>query len=142
MKWEMSILYHPQPSSNEKKKRSSFPPSNPINSWGIFLGLPIGLLTHLTLWAMRLSFFLCKHVPLWHEILWAPRAWPHINMKMQNYRWIYILQWLFHRYFPDDFHIRPSREITMTVTSSWYFLRSPCGMSNNSCKSIPVKDVC
>lgn len=45
---------------------------------------------------------------------------------------------LFQRYFPDDFHILPSREITMTVTSSWYFLRSPCGMSNNSRKSIPA----
>lgn len=46
----------------------------------------------------------------------------------------------FHRYFPDDFQILPSSDITMTVTSSWYFLRSPCGMSSNSWKSIPVEN--
>lgn len=30
-----------------------------------------------------------------------------------------------HTYVPEDFHILPSREITIMVTSSWYFLRSP-----------------
>ena len=44
-----------------------------------------------------------------------------------------------HRYFPDDFQILPSSEITITVTSSWYFLRSPWGISSNSWKSIPAK---
>lgn len=51
-------------------------------------------------------------------------------------------QWfteVFQRYFPEDFQILPSSEMTITVTSSWYFLRSPCGMSNNSWKSIPAK---
>lgn len=46
--------------------------------------------------------------------------------------------WTPHRYFPDDFQILPSRDITITVTSSWYFLRSPCGISSNSWKSIPA----
>lgn len=46
--------------------------------------------------------------------------------------------WRPHRYFPDDFHILPSSDITITVTSSWYFLRSPCGISSNSWKSIPA----
>lgn len=39
----------------------------------------------------------------------------------------------------DDLQILPSREITMTETSSWYLRRSPCGISSNSWKSIPVK---
>lgn len=43
-----------------------------------------------------------------------------------------------HGYFPDDFQILPSSDITITVTSSWYFLRSPWGISSNSWKSIPV----
>ena len=45
----------------------------------------------------------------------------------------------FQRYFPEDFQILPSNEITMTVTSSWYFRRSPCGMSSNSWKFNPEK---
>ena len=39
---------------------------------------------------------------------------------------------------PEDRHIRPSSEITITETSSWYFRRSPWGISNNSWKSIPA----
>lgn len=48
----------------------------------------------------------------------------------------------FHKYFPEDFQILPSSDITITVTSSWYFLRSPCGMSSNSWKSIPAGKKC
>lgn len=40
--------------------------------------------------------------------------------------------------FPDDFQILPSSDTIITVTSSWYFLRSPCGMSSNSFNSIPA----
>lgn len=43
-----------------------------------------------------------------------------------------------HGYFPDDFQILPSSDTTITVTSSWYFLRSPWGISSNSWKSIPA----
>lgn len=41
-------------------------------------------------------------------------------------------------FYTQDLHILPSNEITMIDTSSWYFLRSPCGISSNSWKSIPV----
>lgn len=41
-------------------------------------------------------------------------------------------------HFPEDFHILPSSDMIITVTSSWYFLRSPFGISNNSHNSIPA----
>lgn len=40
--------------------------------------------------------------------------------------------------YPDDLQILPSKETTMTDTSSWYLRRSPWGISSNSWKSIPA----
>lgn len=38
----------------------------------------------------------------------------------------------------EDRHILPSSEMIMMETSSWYFLRSPCGMLTSSWNSIPA----
>lgn len=42
------------------------------------------------------------------------------------------------RFYPDDLQILPSKETTITDTSSWYLRRSPWGISSSSWKSIPA----
>lgn len=63
-------------------------------------------------------FFLGEHVCTCSEAL-TSRGGHAINADAD------IVSAGHHTYVPDDFQILPSRETTMTVTSSWYFLRSP-----------------